>query len=33
MLYEIEENLCGLVIYQWSSDLYSECDLYFSPGL
>ena len=33
MLYQIEENLCGLGIYQWSSDLYSERDLYFRPGL
>ena len=29
-------NLCGLVIYQWSSDLFPwpvECDLYFRPGI
>ena len=35
MLCQIEGNLCGVVIYQWSSDLYSwtvECDLYFRSG-
>ena len=35
MLYLIKGNLCGLVIYWWSSDLYSwpmKCDLCFRPA-